>query len=71
MEFTPGAYWLTIHYNEISAGPFEVVYGIRGEAFGEVVHSFVSNESGIPVFLVPEHLIGSNYEIEGLIGEVL
>lgn len=70
MEFTPGGYWLTIHYDEISAGPFEVVYGSSDEAFGEVVHSFVSKDAGVAVFLLPEHLIGSNYEVEGPIGEL-
>ena len=69
IEFTPGGYWLTIHYDEISAGPFEVVYGSRDQAFGEVVHSFVSKDAGVAVFLIPEHLIGSNYEVEGPIGD--
>jgi hypothetical protein len=69
IEFTPGGYWLTIHYDEVSAGPFEVFYGSRDQAFGEVVHSFVGKDAGVAVFLVPEHLIGSNYEVEGPIGE--
>jgi len=69
IEFAPGGYWLTIHYDEVSAGPFEVVYGSRDQAFGEVVHSFVSKDAGVAVFLVPEHLIGSNYEVEGPIGD--
>ena len=71
MEFTPGAYWLTIHYEGISAGPFEVVYGTRSEESEQAVHSFLNKETGIAVFLVPERLIGSDFEIEGPIGEVI
>jgi hypothetical protein len=70
IEFAPGGYWLTIHYDEVSAGPFEVVYGSCDQAFGEVVHSFISKDAGVAVFLVPEHLIGSNYEVEGPIGDL-